>query len=95
VATLAIYAAIVGAGHALMRPSIASLISRRTVAGQGLSIGIMDSFDSLGRVLGPAWAGGVYHVGIALPYLSAAAVLLITAGVSVAAVGPGVPVEAG
>lgn len=95
VATLAIYAAIAGAGHALMRPSIASLISRRTAAGQGLSIGIMDSFDSLGRVLGPAWAGGVYHVGIALPYLSAAAVLLITAGVSVAAVGPGVPVEAG
>ncbi len=95
VATLAIYAAIAGAGHALMRPSVASLISRRTAAGQGLSIGIMDSFDSLGRVLGPTWAGGIYHVGIDLPYLAAAAALLITAGVSVAAVGPGVPVEAG
>jgi MFS transporter, DHA1 family, multidrug resistance protein len=95
VATLALYAAIAGAGHALMRPSIASLISRRTAAGQGLSIGIMDSFDSLGRVVGPAWAGGIYHVGIVLPYLTAAAALLITAGVSVAAVGPGVTVEAG
>ncbi len=95
VATLAIYAAVAGAGHSLMRPSVASLISRRTAAGQGLSIGIMDSFDSLGRVLGPAWAGWIYPAGIALPYLTAAVVLLITAGVSVAAVGPGVPVEAG
>jgi MFS transporter, DHA1 family, multidrug resistance protein len=94
VATLAIYAAIAGAGHALMRPSVASSISKRTPAGQGLSIGIMDSFDSLGRILGPAWGGWVYHMGIGLPYLSAALVLLVTAGVSVAAVIRGLPVQA-
>src|SRR5207245_5515530 len=75
-ATLALYAAIAGAGHSLMRPSVASLISKRTPAGQGLSIGIMDSFDSLGRIVGPTWRGAVYHVGIGLPYLSAALVLL-------------------
>ena len=94
VATLAIYAAIAGAGHALMRPSVASYISKRTPAGQGLSIGIMDSFDSLGRILGPAWSGWVYHMGIGLPYVSAALVLLITAGVSIAAVTRGLPVQA-
>jgi DHA1 family multidrug resistance protein-like MFS transporter len=94
IATLAVYAAIAGAGHSLMRPSVASLISKRTQAGQGLSIGIMDSFDSLGRILGPTWGGWVYHAGIALPYASAALVLLITAGVSVAAVTRGVPVQA-
>jgi MFS family permease len=82
IAELALYAAIAGAGHSLMRPSIASLISKRTTAGQGLSIGIMDSFDSLGRVLGPAWGGWIYHLGIALPYASAAAVLLVTAALS-------------
>ena len=81
-ATLALYAAIAGAGHALMRPSVASLISKRTPAGQGLSIGIMDSFDSMGRIVGPAWGGAVYHAGISLPYLSAALALLVTAGVS-------------
>lgn len=95
VATLAIYAAIAGAGHSLMRPSIASLISKRTTSGQGLSIGIMDSFDSLGRILGPAWGGWVYHLGIWLPYLSAAAVLLLTAGVSLVTVGRGLPIHAG
>lgn len=94
IATLAIYAAIAGAGHALMRPSIASFISKRTPAGQGLAIGIMDSFDSLGRILGPAWGGWVYHAGIGLPYLSAALVLLITVGVSIAAVTRGLPVQA-
>lgn len=94
-ATLTIYAAVAGAGHSLMRPSIASLISKRTPAGQGLSIGIMDSFDSLGRIIGPAWGGWVYHIGIGLPYLSAAAVLLLTAGISFMTAGRGVPVQTG
>ncbi|TMI78040.1 MAG: MFS transporter [Bacillati bacterium ANGP1] len=94
IATLAIYAAIAGTGHSLMRPSIASLISKRTPAGQGLSIGIMDSFDSLGRVIGPAWGGWVYHAGISLPYASAGLLLLLTAGVSVAAGTRGLPVQA-
>ncbi len=92
VATLAIYAAIAGAGHSLMRPSVASLISKRTTSGQGLSIGIMDSFDSLGRILGPAWSGWIYHLGIGLPYVTAAIALLLTAAASVAAVGRGAEV---
>jgi multidrug resistance protein len=94
VATLAIYAAVAGAGHSLMRPSVASLISKRTQAGQGLSIGIMDSFDSLGRILGPAWAGWVYHAGIGLPYISAALVLLITFAISLVAFTRHIPVQA-
>jgi len=95
IATLAIYAAVAGAGHALMRPSVASLISKRTPGGQGLSIGIMDSFDSLGRILGPAWGGWVYHAGITLPYVSAAAALALTVGVSFSAAARGVPAHAG
>ncbi len=95
IATLALYAAVAGAGHSLMRPSVASMISKRTTAGQGLSIGVMDSFDSLGRILGPAWGGWIYHVRIDLPYLTAAIVLLVTAGISMAAAGRGLPAEAG
>ncbi len=93
--TLALYAAIAGAGHSLMRPSVASLISKRTTAGQGLSIGIMDSFDSLGRIVGPAWGGWIYHLGIGLPYLTAAVVLLATAGVSITAAARRLPAAAG
>jgi len=95
IATLAIYAAIAGAGHALMRPSVASLISKRTPGGQGLSIGIMDSFDSLGRILGPTWGGWLYHLGITLPYVSATVVLVLTAGISLMSITASVPAHAG
>jgi len=95
IATLAIYAAIAGAGHALMRPSVASLISKRTPGGQGLSIGIMDSFDSLGRILGPTWGGWLYHLGITLPYVSATVVLALTAGISFMSIASSVPAHAG
>jgi hypothetical protein len=54
----------------------------------------MDSFDSLGRVLGPAWGGWIYHLGIGLPYASAAAVLLATAALSGTAAGRHVTVRA-
>ncbi len=95
IATLAIYAAIAGAGHSLMRPSIASLVSKRSPRSQGLSIGIMDSFDSLGRILGPAWGGWIYHAGIALPYIGAAAALVLTLGFSFSGAVRHVPAHAG
>jgi DHA1 family multidrug resistance protein-like MFS transporter len=95
IATLAIYAAIAGAGHSLMRPSVASLVSKRSPRSQGLSIGIMDSFDSLGRILGPAWGGWIYHAGIALPYLGAAVALVLTLGFSFSGAVRHVPAHAG
>src|SRR5579884_971843 len=95
IATLAIYAAIAGAGHSLMRPSVASLVSKRSPGSQGLSIGIMDSFDSLGRILGPAWGGWIYHAGIALPYLGAAVALVLTLGFSFSGAVRHVPAHAG
>jgi len=55
----------------------------------------MDSFDSLGRILGPAWGGWSYHAGIALPYFGGAVALLLTAGVSLLTLTRGVPVHAG
>ncbi|HLN13729.1 MAG TPA: MFS transporter [bacterium] len=94
IATLALYAAVAGVGHALMRPSVASLISKRTTGGMGLSIGIMDSFDSLGRILGPTWGGLVYHAGIVLPYVSGAVALAVTAGYAYLATSRRVAVEA-
>jgi len=83
-----------GVGNQVMRPTNASLITKRTVGGQGAAIGVMDSFDSLGRILGPLLAGSVYAAEARLPYVVSAGVLM--AGLGLLAlrsgrVGPGRP----
>ena len=70
---LAVYAA----GHGLIRPANASLITQRTQVGQGLAIGVYDSMDALGRVLGPVVGGSLYLSGQSLPFATAAAVNLV------------------
>jgi multidrug resistance protein len=74
----AITAALVfsGVGNQVMRPTSASLITKRTAGGQGAAIGVMDSFDSLGRILGPLLAGPAYAAQAQLPYFLSAAILI-------------------
>jgi multidrug resistance protein len=69
-----------GAGNQVMRPTNASLITKRTRQGQGLSIGVMDSFDSLGRILGPILAGALYPPDPRYP-CAASALILVAASV--------------
>lgn len=71
--TLALVVA--GVGNQVMRPTNATLITKRTAIGQGASIGIMDSFDSLGRILGPIVAGILYRPDPRYPYVASAALL--------------------
>ena len=52
-----IAAIVFNAGSALLQPSVTSLISKRAVAGQGATMGLNQSFQSLGRATGPLWAG--------------------------------------
>jgi DHA1 family multidrug resistance protein-like MFS transporter len=61
--------------NALLRPTVSALTSRRAVMGQGVAMGLHNAFMSLGRVVGPAWAGLVFDVNLNLPYLSGAVVL--------------------
>jgi len=63
--------------NALLRPAIASLISRRATTGQGVAMGLNNSFMSLGRIMGPTWSGFVFDVHIGYPYLSGSVVMLI------------------
>jgi MFS transporter, DHA1 family, multidrug resistance protein len=63
---------------AMLRPSIASLISKRAAGGQGTALGMSSGFESLGRVAGPLWAGTLYDVNLRLPYASAAAIVLFS-----------------
>jgi MFS transporter, DHA1 family, multidrug resistance protein len=58
-----------------LRPSIHSLTSKRTTVGQGASMGLSNSFVSLGRVVGPLYAGIVFDINPSLPYISGALIL--------------------
>ncbi len=57
----------------LTRPAATSLLSQVTPLPQGVTMGVQGSFDSLGRVVGPLWAGFAYDQLQALPFLTAAA----------------------
>jgi len=63
--------------HALLRPSIQALTSRRADADQGAAMGLNSSFMSLGQIAGPLWAGTVFDMNITYPYLSGAAIMLV------------------
>ena len=65
------------AGNGLIRPANVSLITRRTKVGHGLAVGVYDSMDALGRVLGPIAGGTLYVLRDSLPFLGAAAVTLL------------------
>ena len=58
--TVTLYLSIAGIGNQLIRPTNTSWISKQTKFGQGATIGVMDAFLSLGRVLGPPFAGKLY-----------------------------------
>jgi MFS transporter, DHA1 family, multidrug resistance protein len=62
---------------AFFRPAVHSLTSQRATVGQGAAMGLSNSFVSLGRVVGPIWAGAIYDVNPSYPYLSGAVILLL------------------
>jgi len=60
-----------------LRPAVMSLTSKRAAVGQGAAMGLSNSFMSLGRIVGPIWAGFIFDVNVNSPYLSGAAILFI------------------
>ena len=75
---LTVYLSIAGIGNQMIRPTNTSLISKQTQIGQGTALGIMDAFLSLGRVLGPPFAGKLYTPEtFQIPYWVCAGILLI------------------
>ena len=42
-----------------------------------MALGVNNSFNSLGRVVGPIWAGLAFDVNYDLPYLSGAVVMAL------------------
>jgi len=71
-ATAALFLTIFGLGNGVIRPSVSSLITKTSSAGYGSSTGLLSSFDSLGRIIGPPLGGWLFSLAIGLPYISGA-----------------------
>jgi DHA1 family multidrug resistance protein-like MFS transporter len=63
--------------NALLRPAVISLTSKHATTKQGVAMGLNNSFTSLGRVIGPIWAGYAFDINVHYPYLSGAAIIFI------------------
>lgn len=62
----------------LLKPTVLSLTSKRSNIGQGISMGLCNSFMSLGKIVGPIWAGYSFEVDLSYPYMSGSVVLLLS-----------------
>lgn len=67
----------------LQSPALLSLTSRRSTVSQGVTMGLSNSFVSLGRIVGPILGGVVLDINLTLPYLSGAIFMLLGFLVSV------------
>lgn len=65
-------------GSGLTRPTINAVLSKATRTGQGATMGLAFSFESLGRVAGPLIAGvTISTLGLSFPFLATVAVLSV------------------
>lgn len=72
-----------GLGGNLNRPVAEGIISRDTETGQGTTMGLAQSFESLGRIIGPALAGVLYGTSTSAPFILSSLMLLFLAVISV------------
>lgn len=75
--TAALFLTIFGLGNGVIRPSVSSLLTKINKSGHGSVTGVLSSFESLGRILGPPLAGLLYETMIGLPYISGALISVI------------------
>ena len=75
--TAAIYLTIFGIGNGVIRPSISALLTKSSNAGHGSTTGLLSSFDSLGRIIGPPLGGWLFSITLNLPYISGIALSVI------------------
>ena len=56
--------------NAGLKPTVLSWISRNATMGHGSVMGYADVFMSSGRILGPLWAGALFDLNVAYPFIS-------------------------
>ncbi|MGE4273541.1 MAG: MFS transporter [Desulfitobacterium sp.] len=64
-------------GNSLMTPTSSSLVTKNSHNQQGASLGVYQSFGSLGRILGPLFGGGIYELSMNTPYIIGMATLVL------------------
>jgi len=62
--------------NSMLRPGVASLTSKRAHIGHGAAMGLSNAFMSLGRIIGPLWAGNVLDINLNYPFITGAAIML-------------------
>ncbi len=67
---------IFGAGVSFMRPAITAAVSKRADIAQGSAMGSLNSFDSLGRVIGPSLGGFLLDWNHSYAYLCGIAIAM-------------------
>ncbi len=75
--SIILFMAMYSAGIGMIRPSITTAVSRRTELQQGKSMGILQGFDSLGRVIGPALGGFLLDIHLNFAYTAAISILVV------------------
>lgn len=76
--TLFIFISLTVVGSALMRPITNALLSKKTTSGQGATMGIAFSFESLGKIAGPLLLGWIIvQFGVEPPFYVTAFLTLI------------------
>mgnify|MGYP001254004087 CR=1 FL=1 len=67
--TAAIFLTIFGIGNGVIRPAVSALLTKTSTAGHGSTTGLLSSFDSFGRIIGPPLGGWLFSAAIGLPYI--------------------------
>lgn len=76
---LLIFMVLMTFGSSMTRPTLATLISKETKEGQGTTMGIFASFESLGRIIGPLLGGWAFSkFGFHSPFTITAVLILLT-----------------
>lgn len=77
--TLLIFMVTMTLGSSMTRPTLATLVSKGTKEGQGTTMGIFASFESLGRIIGPLLGGWTFATfGFHSPFTITAVLMLLT-----------------
>lgn len=76
--TAAIYLTIFGIGNGVIRPSVSALLTKKSTVGHGSTTGLLSSFDSLGRIIGPPLGGWLFSLAIGLPYITGLVISILT-----------------
>lgn len=71
--TLILFTSLIGIGTSLVNPCLNAVISSRSdQEHQGEVLGIMGSYSSLGRIIGPPFGGFAFNINSLIPYIGSA-----------------------